>query len=269
MLLLLLGGCDFIFRIDHVSATTDAGTGDGGNSDAAKPDSPQSSACNLLTTQLLTDSELADPSQSPDQLELYMSRWDGADYNLYVATRAALGEPYSSPMLVGALSDAESDDNDPAVFNGGLNLLFSSTRGGGVKLYQSSRASLVDTWTTPILVNTGTWVVESFDVSPDGLTLYASDGSGALAVLRRTAILSDFGSAGVIGSPINWPSLPAGGLVIYYERDNAIYRATRASTVGGFGKEEGVIGGTDPDISEDGHTLVFDNGLGLAQITCN
>ena len=269
LLLLLLGGCDMLFQLDHVDpARGDASSGDGVIADAAPIDSPQSTACNVGSLkQLIIDAELTDPTQRPDQLEMYMGRFNNGDYDLFFVRRVTTADGWATPIYDSALS-SNSDDDDPALFDAGRKMLFRSNRGGTYALYQLSRTTIADAWGAPIVIGTSGHVVEGFDVSPDGLTLYGTDGNGALEVFHRTMITGDFGAPGTIGSPIYWPSLTGDQLVIYYERNNIIYRATRSSLVGGFSKEEMVIAGNSPDISEDGKVLVFENEAGLAQLDC-
>jgi hypothetical protein len=118
-------------------------------------------------------------SLSADDLTMWFasSRAGGTNWELYVATRPAVGMPFGTAVLEGAVADASAVDSDPFVTRDGLELWFASNRAGsqgGSDLMVSRRASTAAPWGTP------SFVVEvnssSADASPsltgDGLTLY-------------------------------------------------------------------------------------------------
>jgi Tol biopolymer transport system component len=96
------------------------------------------------------------PEVSRDGLVIYIasSRSHTAakgDLDIYRSQRQNRSMPWSTPEHVAELSSA-SIDTDPVVATGELTLIMSSTRSGGTgsyDLYESSRASLTSTWTTP------------------------------------------------------------------------------------------------------------------------
>jgi hypothetical protein len=265
--LCLLAGCDYVFRIDRVPLI-DGGISDGNAGDAAA-DAAQSSACQHDSPVLiLPDVSVTDPSQRADQLELYMARLENGNYNIYVSIRSDIDSAWSLPQHVTALS-SQSDDMDPALAGGGLRIFLTSNRSGARALYQATRSSLTSSWGTPTSVGTGGAYVGGFDVSPDGRTLYADDGqNNALRRLTRASDTADFGGAGTLASGVGYPSLTGDQLKLYYHRAGTIYRQTRTGLTGGFSKEEIVAAGSDPDISEDGTSLIFKTTAGLAKITC-
>ena len=82
------------------------------------------------------------PCLSPDELEVYFGS-DRASptadvHDLFVATRAGLGEPFASPRPIAELNTA-SDEDDAWISPDGRILYFSSDRSGNAEIYQSRR----------------------------------------------------------------------------------------------------------------------------------
>lgn len=270
---LLLAGCDVVFRIDRIHAVDgNSGAGDSGlgsNGDA-KPDVPQSSACDPgAVSQLLVGAAFSAPSVTPDQLQLFMTKLEtNGDRTIYVSTRGSTAGAWGGAQLESTLASS-GEDTEPAVWGQGLRISFLSTRSGARLLYQASRAQLTDPWGTVTLIGTASSSFTGFDVTADGLTLYADDGlNNALSKATRSSETQAYGAFGTIFSGVGQPSLTGNQLVLYYHRGGSIYRAERASTVGGFGGETIVTVGADPDISADGTRLYFKNAVGLASMPC-
>jgi hypothetical protein len=271
----LLAGCDIVFRVDRIHPVDgDGGTGDGGLTDGggngdARPDVPQSSACDTSAISQVFVGAFSGPSVTADQLQLFMTNLEtNADKTLYVATRGSIGQPWSGAQLVSELASS-GEDFEPAVWGQGLRLSFLSTRSGSRLLYQATRAQVTDSWATVTLIGTANPSFTGFDVTADGLTLYADDGlNNALSKATRTTETQSFGAFGTIYSGVGQPSLTGNQLVIYYHRGGSIYRAERPSTVSGFSGEKIVTTGSDPDVSDDGTRLYFRNAVGIASMPC-
>jgi len=105
----------------------------------------------------------------------------GAD--IWIATRPARGQPWSTPTDVMPLNSAGSDVN-PTLSSDGLAILLASTRGGGADdVFISTRASVTAAWTAP------SPLAELDDpVAADQGAMLASDGlSVVFASTRRDA----------------------------------------------------------------------------------
>ena len=84
------------------------------------------------------------PFLTPDGLDVYFSsrRAGGmGDKDLYHATRASTGDPFGAPTPVTQLNSVEEDE-DPVVSADGLELYFSSVRGGNADIYRARRDCL-------------------------------------------------------------------------------------------------------------------------------
>ncbi len=90
---------------------------------------------------------------------------------------ATLGSgPFAAPTLLTAVSDPQSDNEDPSLSADGLELYFMSTRSGNNDIWLSQRASLSDPWDTPQIVSelsTPAGEAEPF-IAADGLTIWFS-----------------------------------------------------------------------------------------------
>jgi len=128
------------------------------------------------------------PWISPDGLELYFTSFRAGGYgfaDIYVATRATLGDPWQIPVNLGPAVNSPTTDYFPSLSPDGLILLFSdhvqtvrAPRPGGHgagDMWMIRRATLSDPWGPA--VNLGPQVNGSGDdvvprLSPDGSTLY-------------------------------------------------------------------------------------------------
>ena len=85
---------------------------------------------------------------------------------------------FQPPVNLGPMINGAYDDSSPAITSDGLTLIFSSDRPDGYgdrDLWQSTRATIADSWTTPEnlggLVNSASRDTGT-ELSADGLTLY-------------------------------------------------------------------------------------------------
>lgn len=92
-----------------------------------------------------------DPSLTSDLLELYFNRGGN---EVMTATRAAVGQPWSTPIVVGLLSTPGASAV-PEVAADGLTIYFMSTRSGSSlgDIWVSTRALRSDPWTEPVVVS--------------------------------------------------------------------------------------------------------------------
>ncbi len=107
-----------------------------------------------LVSHLASSEDDENPSLTADLLEIYFTsdRDGGAgDYDLYVARRASVEEPFGEPVNVSELS-SEEFESSPAVSADGLTLWFGSDREGGVggnDVWVARRDSRDDAWGEP------------------------------------------------------------------------------------------------------------------------
>ena len=153
---------------------------------------------------LVTDLESASNESSPriaaDGLSIYFASerpgGPGA-HDIYYSSRAARGQPWSTPVLVSELASNRGDR--PGCMTGdGLMMVIDSRRGGVLdNMYVVTRAVRSDPWSAPselVELNT-TAVDESGCLSADGLTVYFdSDRTGnfELYVAKRASRTSPF-----------------------------------------------------------------------------
>jgi hypothetical protein len=146
-----------------------------------------------------------DPSLTADELVMYVSsRRDpsmGAD--LWTASRARSDDAFASPVIDSVLS-SPADETKIAFTGDGLYAVLGSSRSGGqggVDVWETSRASTADPWTTPVqtslaAVNT---VYDDHDteISSDGLDLYLAPwapGAQHLVLATRATTSEPFGA---------------------------------------------------------------------------
>ncbi len=135
------------------------------------------------------------------------------------------------------------------------------------RVFVATREQLGDDFGPPTNISTNTAEIESFDVSADGLRLYAATNVDELSILRRTSLLEPFGAPESLVSGVSFPSLPSDELTIYYHRDGTLYRMHRDTREQSFRDEMMIASGQDPDISSDGRTLIYYAG-GFEVRTC-
>ena len=123
-----------------------------------------------------------DPTLSPDELSLYFSsnRPGGhGGYDLWVATRPALTEPFGAPVNLGAAINSAADDDLALVSADGRILFFNSNRSGGLganDISMSSRTNSAAPWEAalhlPAPLNSSSGGTFPVALSRDGLLLF-------------------------------------------------------------------------------------------------
>jgi len=92
-----------------------------------------------LLTELASPSFESSPNLSRDGRTLYfISDRGSGDADVWAATRQSADGPFGSPVNLTAVNSQEAED-DPAVSPDGLELFFSSERGGRPQLWHSTR----------------------------------------------------------------------------------------------------------------------------------
>ena len=123
-----------------------------------------------------------DPDISSDGLELYYRRpTPGYNWNIYVAKRNSINEPFDQGTDLGFIVNGTEHVEGPCISADGLELYFSSLDKpgniGGVDLWVTTRITKNNPWGVP--VNLGRPVNDAFGdaypkISADGLTIYIS-----------------------------------------------------------------------------------------------
>lgn len=145
------------------------------------------------------------PHLSFDGTTVHFASFRSGDWEIYTATRTAVGQPWSAPTLVSALGGTGTDDQ-PFLAVGDLEIYFASNRtgsAGGFDILRSTRPAVLAPWSTPTFVTelNSSGSESAFSMTADGLeAFFLSTGWGA-------------------------PAAP----------NNAIFRATRAATNLPFG----------------------------------
>jgi hypothetical protein len=148
-------------------------------------DSPWSRPVNLGSTVNSQYSEWG-PTISTDGLSLYFSDYlsprpgGHGQWDIYVTTRAAVSDPWGTPVNLGPAVNSSGIDASPDISSNGLIMFFNSGRSGGVggsDIWMTTRKTQNAEWKTAI--NLGPVVNASgFDAQPhissDGSTLYFS-----------------------------------------------------------------------------------------------
>ena len=95
------------------------------------------------------------PEVSPDGLELYFSsnRVAGSGgQDIWVSSRQNRGDPFGTPTRVTALASGNDDVTATTFTNGALVMYLTSTRGGSLDMYRTTRSSRTAPWDMPMLV---------------------------------------------------------------------------------------------------------------------
>ena len=178
---------------------------------------------------------------APDGLTLLMDsdRPGGCgSVDLWVTTRAAVGDDWGTPVNLGATVNSASDDSAANLSPDGLELYLTSNRPGGCggyDLWVANRATVNDNWGTP--VNLGPALNSSTDdvsacISPDGRLLFftsrRSGGYGSayglcdVYVARRATTNDPWGPPMNCGPVVNSPyvdwyvTVSADGSMLYF-----------------------------------------------------
>ena len=162
----------------------------------------------------------AEPSISPDGLELYFRLWN--QWNLLVTRRPSKGEPWSTPVEVGPTINSY-DVWEPDISADGLSLYFSTNRPGGYgggDIWVATRTTIDDDWGEP--VNLGPNVNRPGgdhgpSISSDGLALAFYRFPRRLLITTRKSIDDDWEPAvDLLGMGMG-PAFSPDGSTIYFD----------------------------------------------------
>ena len=134
-----------------------------------------------------------DPHLSSDGLRVYLAPWAPGRQHLAVATRGALGEPFSAPAPILEL-DSGTGDGDPTLSPDDMVIVFSSARAGSAgngNLWYATRAAPGAPFDAPEPVPDVNGDANEGDaqLARDGCTLYfASDRSGDWDIYAAAAV---------------------------------------------------------------------------------
>lgn len=105
-----------------------------------------------------------------------------------VTTRASTSDLYPELGTIRGLDSATTDDANPTIAESALALYFTSECSQARHVYVAKCRSLTTAFAAPILEpGLESEVLDSFDVTPDGLALYISHTNVDLLVARRTS----------------------------------------------------------------------------------
>lgn len=248
--------------------------GGGGSPDAAIDAGPR---CDLaqpfgapsVVGGLNTDQDDAAARLSPDELEVTFSRLSGGVWDLWRATRAAVDEPFGTPVLLTTVNSVSSDVW-PTTTPDGLILLFDADRTtpNTFHIWRSTRAST----SVPFGPPQPRPELMDHDVQPmlaNGSALYFAStvrgGLGAGEIFR-----APLETTGMIGAPValvggvntadheDSPAITADERFLYFRRETTmgttmesdVYAASRSTPSDGFGTSAPVPGLDRPGISE-------------------
>ncbi|MDB4961287.1 MAG: hypothetical protein JWP01_1286 [Myxococcales bacterium] len=217
-----------------------------------------------------------DPTLTADLLELYFN----LNGDIYLATRATVSDPWSTPTLVTQLSGG--NDTTPEVSADGLTLMLASDRPGtlgSTDLWISTRGSRAAAWGIPVVeVELGSVTSEAGPVmTPDRTTIVftsfrKANVSPDIYLSTRTDV------SGPWGVPVEVPELNTdghdGSAVISADKrmicfdstrsgNSDLYCSTRSTPSSTFPAPQTIPGITtteveeDPWLSPDGRHLVF------------
>lgn len=201
-----------------------------------------------------------DPSATSDSLELWFARSGIVPtYDIEGARRASTSSAFDTP--VDFTQNATASDRDPQLTADGLAIAFLSERDGGWQVYEARRSSSAAAFEAPTRIDLPTGSADGgIELSGDGLTLYITDATGDLRATTRTARGAAFGApSGVLASGVQFPTLSADQLELYYGRTDmvGVFRRTRASTTIAFDKNETLVvaDASEPDLAPDSERL--------------
>lgn len=217
-----------------------------------------------------------DPTLTGDMLELYFNR----NADIYVATRSATDQPWSTPTVVNELS-TQFNETTPEITYDGLTIYLASTRPGGDgadDIYVATRATRGDTWSTPVQVPELSTSAEDGGAAPTSdlldLVMFTNPTTVNADIYhaRRATPTAPWGAPAAmagINSGVNdfSPMLTDDKLTLYFDSFRAgtddLYVATRPNLTVSFSSpspisELNTIGAeSDCWISPDGRHLVF------------
>jgi len=295
--LLLLAACGFQHGAlsdgslgtsdDSASGNSDAPVGPGADAAAVAADAPPDTIGTGAWTNIgavLPGSPVGDddPTLTGDLLEIYFNR----NADIYVATRTAIGQPWSTPARVDELSST-GNETTPEITSDGLFILIASDRNGTVgadDIWVSTRASRAAAWSAPVHINELSSTTENAASAPtdDRLTIVQIGNPSGTDVQMYTA--SRATATGTFSSPTAIPGansaqsdyspmLSQDRLTLYFDSNRSgneeLYVATRTTATGTFSTPTIIADlsttaeETDPWVSPDGHHIFFVRGTVL------
>lgn len=173
---------------------------------------------------------LQDPSLSSDELTMYFASTKAGTLDIYVTVRASAMDPWGPASVVGELSSAAYDDQEPELTRDDLTMYFVSNRPGAeadTHIWVARRSSAVDPWGVP-----------------DQFKLNGTSRSARGPAVDAQQLEMVFYSDGAQG-------------------DFDLYRITRTSTADGWGPPAALgevnssVFDWDPGLFNDGRGLMF------------
>jgi Tol biopolymer transport system component len=229
------------------------------------------------------------PCPSADGLSLYFcsNRSGGYDaYDLWVATRPTMNDPWQEPNNLGPVVNSTSWDSAPCISPDGLSLYFQSNRSGNWDIWVTTRADKDADWGAPVNIglpiNTSNPDCPS-SISADGLSFYYDGGREGgygwsdIWVARRATIDDPWGEPENLGPTINTEdhdaqaSISSDGLILFFfcsRPENIgggdLWYSRRLTTSDPWGPPVNLgetvnssVSENYPSISADGKTLYF------------
>jgi len=236
------------------------------------------------------------PSISADGLSLFFESDRSGGFDIWVATRPTVSQPWVTPWNLGPTVNSSYIDQAPSISADGLSLYFHSYRPmgyGSNDIWVTTRATVSTPWSTP--VNLGPTVNSPYSdgwpgISADGLSIYfcstrfGSMGNWDLYVATRSTISEPFGPPVPLSSLDGAQSVSADGLSLYFASWRTggygnidLWMSTRPTTEDNWGNPVN-LGPTvnssaydwSPNLSADGLTLFFtsnrDGGYGYSDL---
>jgi hypothetical protein len=272
MVALLLTGCDMLFQIDHVDLVDAPIRPDS----ALPPWKPAQPLSTLNAPATSGDHPIeTDASMTGDGLEIYFGSDRGKvanDFDIYVATRPSVSEPFGTPVLVPELTTTAAENGYISVDG----KTFYMTRVGMNGVLVSSRANRGGVWSAPVQQADLSVLIDGANpaISVDGLSFLVNSAAngGDLFLYSRNATTDPWELPRQL-MEISSPMLDGAGsfdgtgltMVFHTEREGAvrkIYETSRPSRTEPFSFSSTfpiteVGGGSDPWLSPDARTLVF------------
>ena len=226
------------------------------------------SAPSVLTE--LTGSATGEPSITADGLQLYwMLQTGGSQFEVHHADRLVATDAFTTrdrfmPIPI------EATDQDPSVSGDGNLIVYRGLAATVPRAYFIINNG--STWSTPALVSgLEDQTISALDLSPDGLTLYFTNGSNNLRRATRPNLMVDFVyDATGLGADLTFPTVAADGRELFYHDGSGISRVIRPDTSFGWQSNTAmqVLPSVfDPDLSPDGTRLYVGNGNGISVAT--
>jgi len=164
-----------------------------------------------------------DPTMTSDRLLLVFARRVLVDYQLFQATRASVGAPWSTPVAISELNTG-SQETSPELSPDGRTLYFTSNRAsgnnGGRDVYVTTRADRTAAWGAPTLVSQLSTAGDDvgLGISPDGMfAVLDSDVSGERDLYTSGAATSGW-SQPVLSTDLSHPNREEGSPTVAADR---------------------------------------------------